>query len=54
MKERPQAKEVASLLSDIIQAVELNHDEIGLKHENPVNKSKREKEEEIRRAREAA
>lgn len=32
MKERAIAKEAALALSDIEHAVELNHDEIGLKH----------------------
>jgi|JI6StandDraft_1071083.scaffolds.fasta_scaffold742040_1 hypothetical protein len=41
MKERPLAKEVATVLADIVHAVELNHDEIGLKHENPLIKNKK-------------
>jgi hypothetical protein len=32
MMERSTAKEAALVLGDIIQAIELNHDEIGLKH----------------------
>jgi len=32
IKDRPLAKEAALALSDIIQAIEFNHDEIGLKH----------------------
>ena len=41
MKERPIAKEAALALADIVHAVELNHDEIGVKHENPALKMKR-------------
>lgn len=41
--ERAIAKEAAHVLADIVRAVELNHDEIGLKHENPLIKSKKEK-----------
>ena len=54
MKERPIAKDAALALADIVQAVELNHDEVGIKHENPYLQSKREKEEELRRAKEQA
>lgn len=39
--ERATAKEAALVLADIVRAVELNHDEIGLKRENPLIKSKK-------------
>lgn len=41
IKDRTTAKEAATALADIIQAIELNHEEIGQKHENPIVRSKR-------------
>jgi hypothetical protein len=52
IKDRTTAKEVASALADIIQAVELNHEEVGVKHENPIVRSKKDQGEEERRLRE--
>lgn len=52
--ERATAKEAALVLADIVRAVELNHGEIGLKHENPLVKSRKEREEELKRQKEAA
>ena len=54
MKERASAKEAALALADIVRAVELNHDQIGLKHENPLARNKREKQQQLRRAQQAA
>jgi hypothetical protein len=52
IKDRAIAKEAASALAEIETAIELNHDQIGLKHENPIVRSKIEREEEERRRRE--
>ena len=41
MMDRPIAKDAALALADIVQAVELGHDEIGTKHENPYLQGKR-------------
>ena len=41
MMDRQIAKDSALALADIVQAVELGHDEVGVKHENPYLQSKR-------------
>ena len=46
------AREAASALADIVAAIEMNHEDIGMKHENWLQREKREREEEERRIRE--
>ncbi len=45
IKDRITAKEAATALADIIQAIELNHDDVGMKHENPITKTRKDQEE---------
>ena len=52
MKERQLAKEAGMVLADIVRAVELNHDDIGLKHDNPYVKGKKEALQELQRTKE--
>ena len=54
MMERQTAKESAMVLADVIQAIELNHEDVGQKHLNPYLQSKKDKEEEMKRMREEA
>ena len=43
MNDRQIAKDAADAITDIIQAVQLNHDQIGLKHQNMAIKTKKQK-----------
>lgn len=54
MKQRQIAKDAALAIADIVQAIQLNHDQIGIKHENPYLQAKRQKQEQLKRLKEQA
>ncbi len=53
MKERTLASKVATVVEEILTAVEFGHDQTGLKLENTAIKSKKEREDEERKTKEA-